>query len=179
AGRLYPESDVPAIKVTHSMREIAVPKTLEERKDDFKELPDDMKDQIIRSVYYAPTMVLKQYGERLAANLFLSNYKEVSRKGFDVSKIKHEDLHILLKSVSSGSIPQNKITDILIELCSGAELNKILEKYSLVSDDKLEHIVKSVIHDNPGKSDSALIGIVMSKAKADGRRVSELIKKFR
>ena len=179
AGRLYPESDVPAIKVTRSMREIAVPKTLEERKDDFKELPDDMKDQIIRSVYYAPTMVLKQYGERLAANLFLSNYKEVSRKGFDVSKIKHEDLHILLKSVSSGSIPQNKITDILIELCSGAELNKILEKYSLVSDDKLEHIVKSVIHDNPGKSDSALIGIVMSKAKADGRCVSELIKKFR
>ncbi len=180
SGRLYPESDIPAIKINHALRNIELPKTLEERKEEL-DIPDQLKDQIVKSKYYSWFLELKQYDPTMAATIFLSTYKDVGRKGFDVEKIRLEDLHVLLQKVSEGTVPKNKVSDILVELCSNQPISTILEKYSVMSEDRLNVIVKSVIHDNPGKSESALIGIVLGKVKgkADGRRISELVKELK
>src|SRR3989338_854702 len=51
SGRLYPESDVPSIKIKHLL-DIEVPKTLEERKEELKEIPEQLAEQTVKSKYY-------------------------------------------------------------------------------------------------------------------------------
>jgi glutamyl-tRNA(Gln) amidotransferase subunit E len=181
SGRLYPESDVPAILVTGEMRNIPVPKTLEERKEEFKELPEEMRSLIVKSQWYEPTRELSKYGENLAANLFLSNFKDLKRKGFDVDVLLRErfdELDFLLLQVSQNKVPRNAINEILIEMCSGMSAERAIAKFA-VTDDIIMDFVKKAIKENPGKSDSAIIGIVLSKVRADGKKVAEMIKKLR
>ncbi len=180
SGRLYPESDVPAIKVTKELLDVEVPKTLEERKEELKELPPQLADQIVKSKYYQRFNELKKYGTVLAATIFLSTYRDLGRKGFIVEKITMSDLEKIMKSVSAGRLPKNAVADVLQLVCSGISVEKAMADYRQVSQEDLESLVRSVIADNPGKSDSAIIGIVLSKAKgADGKKVAELVKRFK
>ncbi len=181
SGRLYPESDVPAIKITKELASVELPKTIEEKINELKELPRQLAEQIVKSKYYDWFNELKKYDPVLAATIFLSTYKDLSRRGFDVNKIKFEDLDILISAVSKGKVSKNFIPDILLEVCGGARVDSVIEKYITISDDELRKTVQGIIKENPGKSDTALIGIVMEKAKgrADGRKVSQLIKELR
>jgi len=178
SGRLYPESDVPAIKITRQMLDVEVPKTLEERKEELKDLPEQLAEQIVKSKYYQWFAELKKYDPVLAATVFLSTYKDLSRRGLDVTKIKLEDLEATIRSVSEGKLPKNSVVSVLEEVGQGVPVGSALSKYKPETD--LESVVRAVIADNPGKTESAIIGIVMEKAKgrADGRKVSELVRKF-
>lgn len=181
SGRLYPESDVPAIKVTKELLGVEVPKTLEEKKEELKDLPEQLAEQIVKSKYYGWFNELKKYDPVLAATIFLSTYKDLSRRGFDVDKIKFDDVRVVVENASKGKIPKNAVADTLIEIMSGRPANESAGKYSLMSDDELRSIIKSVIKENPGKNESALIGIVMSKVKgrANGKKVADLIKELK
>lgn len=179
SGRLYPESDVPAIRVTKEILDVEIPKTLEERKKEL-DLPEQLAEQIVKSKYYGWFMELKEYDSNLAATLFLSHYKDLARRGFDVEKIVIGDLHALLKAVCAKKIPKNSVTPVLEEVVQGSGMEKTLAKYSSMSGEELEPVVRSVIANNPGRNESAIIGMVMEKmkGKADGRKVSELVRKF-
>ena len=176
SGRLYPESDVPAIS-TARFRNIEVPKTLDERKKELK-IPEQLAEQIVKSKYYSWYSDLKKYDPVLAATIFLSNYKDLSRRGFDVGKIKQDDLDILLKNISEGDIPKNSIMPILEALCAGSSIDSAMSGYYRLPDEQLRALVQLTIKENPGKNDSALIGIILGKAKgkADGKKVADLVK---
>lgn len=177
SGRLYPESDIPAIKITRELTDIEMPKTLEEKRHELKELPKQLAEQIVKSKYYSQFLQLKKYDPVLAATIFLSTYKDLSLRGFDVSKIKKEDLE---KIMSRQDIPQNAIPNILIEILKGETVDVALSYYEEYSDEELRSIVMKVIEENRTKTDSALIGIVMEKTKGrtDGKKVAQLIKEL-
>ncbi|MFA4819774.1 MAG: Glu-tRNA(Gln) amidotransferase subunit GatE [Candidatus Aenigmatarchaeota archaeon] len=179
SGRLYPESDVPAIS-TIRFRNIEVPKTLEERKKELK-IPEQLAEQIVKSKYYNWYNELKEYDPILAATIFLSTYKDLSRRGFEVSKITKESLGTLLKNISEGDIPKSAIMPILEALCAGTSIDSAMSVYYRLPDEQLKALVQSTIKENSEKSDSALIGIILSKAKgkADGKKVAELVKELR
>lgn len=180
SGRLYPESDVPAIKITKFL-DVEVPKTLDEKKEELKELPPQLAEQIVKSKYYSWFNELKKYDPVLVANIFLSTYKDLSRRGFDVNKITKEDLETLMKNTASSRISKNSITDILELVCTGTKIESALANFMQMSDEELRKIVESVLAENPDKTDSALIGIVINKAKgrADGKKVAQMIKDLR
>ncbi len=178
AGRMYPESDVPAIKVTRGMRSIELPKTLEERRKEL-DIPEQLAEQIVKSKYYGYYSQTMEYDPVLAANLFLSYYKDISRRGFDVSKITLEDLRIVLEKIKNNEIAKSSLTSILEDLASDVPVSDVLRKYSTISDSELEKIVKEAVAQNAGKKESVIMGIVMkqTKGKADGKKVSELVRK--
>src|SRR3989338_7031059 len=180
SGRLYPESDVPAIRVTKELLNVEVPKTLDERKKEL-DIPEQLASQIVKSRYYSWFNELKNYDHVLAATVFLSTYKDLSRHGFDVDKISFEDVKIVIENASNGKIPKNSIGDILSEVCGGVPAASVIAKYSLISDEELIGIIKTSMKENSGKNDSALTGIVMGKVKghADGKKVADLIKELR
>lgn len=179
SGRLYPESDVPSIDMK-KFANVHAPKTLDERKKEL-DIPEQLAEQIVKSKYYSWFESLKKYDATLAATVFLSTYKDLSRRGFDVEKISQEDLDKLLKSISSGKISKNSIGNILELVCSGAKIETSMENYEQLSDGELRSIANFIIASNPDKNESALIGMIMSKAKgrADGRKVSELVKELK
>ena len=179
SGRLYPESDVPSIKVTKELLAVEVPKTLDERKEEL-DIPEQLADQIVRSKYYSWFSDLKKYDATLAASIFLSHYKDLSRRGLDVSKIKKDDLDTMLKNMSEGDIPKNSTPQILEALCAGRTIDSAMADYYKMPDAKLREIILAAVKDNPGKSDSAIIGVVMSavKGRADGKKVAELVKEL-
>lgn len=180
SGRLYPESDVPAISMAR-FRDVDVPKTLEEKKLELKELPEQLAEQIVKSKYYSWFSELKKYDPVLAVTIFLSTYKDLARRGFDISKIKKEDLDMLLKNIAEGDIPKNAAASILEAVCTGQSVDSAMTDYYQLPDEQLREIVKSVIKGNPDKSDSALIGIALGKVKgkADGKKIAELVKELK
>ncbi len=184
AGRMYPESDVPAIKVTRGMKNVKLPKTLEEKQKEL-DLPKDLSKQLVKSVFYSDFLEMtKQYKPKdtlMIANIFLSHYKDLVRRGYDVLKIGKNDLLEIIKKIDAGELPKSSLTKILEDLASGFNMKYILEKYALISETELEEIVKEAIEKNPGKGESVMMGIVMgkTKGKADGKKVSELVKKLR
>ncbi|KHO47717.1 MAG: glutamyl-tRNA(Gln) amidotransferase subunit E [archaeon GW2011_AR5] len=176
SGRLYPESDVPSISMERFM-DVEVPKTLDERREEL-DIPEQLAEQIVRSKYYEWFTKLKGYDAVLAATIFLSTYKDLGRRGYDVSKISFEDLEGIMKAVFESGLPKSSVTLVLEEVSQGASLQVALSKYK--PDFDVESLVRAVVADNPGKTESALIGIVMARAKgrADGKKVSELVRKF-
>ncbi len=180
SGRLYPESDVPAIKMTKQLLSVEIPKTLEEKKQELN-IPEQLAEQIVKSKYYGWFSELKKYDQVLAATVFLSTYKDLSRRGFDTGRITLGDLDVLLDNVSKGKIPKNAVADVLIEVINGSSAIDSIAKYSAIPDEELRSMIKSTIKENPNKNDSTLIGIVMGKVKgrADGKKVARLIKELK
>ena len=157
--------------------DVEVPKTLDERREEL-DIPEQLAEQIVRSKYYEWFTKLKGYDAVLAATIFLSTYKDLGRRGYDVSKISFEDLEGIMKAVFESGLPKSSVTLVLEEVSQGASLQVALSKYK--PDFDVESLVRAVVADNPGKTESALIGIVMARAKgrADGKKVSELVRKF-
>lgn len=178
SGRLYPESDVPAISM-EKFANVEVPKTLEERKSEL-DLAEQLAEQIVKSKYYSWFSKTRTYDETLAATIFLSTFKDLSRRGFDVTKIKEEDIITMLEKIVAGSVPKNAVTSILEEVCKGRPISSVLAEYYSLSDSELRGIVKKTLEENPNKTDSALIGIIMKKTKgrANGRKVSQLVREL-
>lgn len=181
SGRMYPETDITPIKT--SGIEITQVETLLEKEAKLKKkLPEDMAKQIIRSKYLP---WFEEFGEKnddavLIANTFLSTFKELSRKGLDVEKIKKGDLGQLFSLVEKKKLPKKSLPDALIMLIGGESVNAILGKFGMLSDAELKKIILSALKENPGKKETVLMGIVMSAAKgmADGEKTLMLLKEI-
>jgi len=67
---------------------------------------------------------------------------------------------------------------ILEALCAGSSIDSAMSGYYRLPDEQLRALVQLTIKENPGKNDSALIGIILGKAKgkADGKKVADLVK---
>src|SRR3989338_4156313 len=107
SGRLYPESDVPSISMERFM-DVEVPKTLDESREEL-DIPEQLAEQIVRSKYYEWFTKLKGYDAVLAATIFLSTYKDLGRRGYDVSKISFEDLEGIMKAVFESGLPKSSV----------------------------------------------------------------------
>lgn len=180
SGRLYPESDIPSIKLTKELLDVELPKTFEEKTSELKGIPPHLAEQIAKSQYYEQALALKEYDPVLAATIFLSTFKDLGRRRYDVSKVSKNDLIEIFKAVSEGKLPKNSMTPVLEEIIGGVPVGQVLAKYSAPSDEELKSAVRAALADNPEKSDSAIIGIVLSRTKgADGRKVAQFLKELR
>ncbi|MDI6721008.1 MAG: Glu-tRNA(Gln) amidotransferase subunit GatE, partial [Candidatus Aenigmarchaeota archaeon] len=176
AGRMYPESDIPPIKLAKKyIDSIKIPKTLSEiRKELEKEMPKELALQIVRSHYFKEFESLsKNYDKTLAATVFTSYFKDLSRRGIDVSSIRTDDIEKILSAVKEGSVPKDAVLHALEKLASGENIVKILASYHSISNAEIISIVKEAVAQNPGKKESVIMGIVMQKfrGRASGDKV--------
>lgn len=181
SGRLYPESDIPAIKIDKNyIAKLEVPKTLAEKKAELgEELTEELAKQLVRSRYFPLFEEFKAFGPRLAATTFLSTFTDLRRRGFAVEKITRDHLFKVFSLVQKGSLSKDALPQVFEQLASGTDVDEVVERFRALSEKDVEKIVKDVIARNKGKGESAVTGLVMQqvRGRADGRLVAELVRK--
>ncbi|MEF8848836.1 MAG: Glu-tRNA(Gln) amidotransferase subunit GatE, partial [Candidatus Thermoplasmatota archaeon] len=203
AARMYPETDVPPIRVTEeyvSRIEENLPELLEDKKRRFKKsynLNSEQVKQIINSGYEDDFEVLVEKYPDLKNEIlrtFLNIFPELEKEDVDIGSI---DLS-MLEDVFSGLKKESFAKEALSEIFScmidkDCSVDKAVEicGVSSVDEEKVRKIVKDAVSDRKDfveekKMDAIgpLMGVIMKKlrGKADGKMVSEIlreeIKKF-
>jgi len=200
AARMYPETDIPLIKIEE--------KWLEELK---KKVPPSWEEKV--------QDLVKNYGlsRQLALNLYDSDYyhlfergiKEskapptfiaitlvetlisLAREGCDINKIKDEHLLDLFSLVGEGKISKEASPMVLKAIADG-KANSVLEAQKIlgldvISEDKLRDLIydlvkrnENVIKEKGDKAFSLLMGLIMKevRGKVDGKKVSDTLKEI-
>ncbi|MGB9960048.1 MAG: Glu-tRNA(Gln) amidotransferase subunit GatE [Candidatus Bathyarchaeales archaeon] len=199
AARMYPETDIPPIKVTEEY--------LNRVKARLPELPEQKLQRLMR-----------QYGlnQKLAKQLMDSEYTELfetvagesrvspttiavfltetikalKREGIPVEKVSENQIREIFNSLGLGEITKEALPEIVTWLAKneGKSLKEAVENLGLktLSIEELEKLIDGVIARNKGLIEKAaskafgpLMGMVMKevRGKADAELVSSLIRK--
>ncbi|MBI4170386.1 MAG: Glu-tRNA(Gln) amidotransferase subunit GatE [Candidatus Aenigmarchaeota archaeon] len=181
SGRLYPESDIPAIRIDKNyVAKLKLPKTLKEIKEELsEELTEELAKQLVRSRYFPLFEEFKNFGPRIVATTFLSTFTDLRRRGFPIEKITRDHLFKVFSLVQKGKFSKTALPQIFEQLASGVDVDEVISKFETLSKEEIEKAVKSIVAKNTGKSESVIIGLVMQqlRGRADGRLVAELVRR--
>jgi glutamyl-tRNA(Gln) amidotransferase subunit E len=190
AARMYPETDIPPIEITHQWVEKVrekLPETLEEKMERFIKvlgLNRELASQVINSEYlYLFEQLAQKYKKveaKFIASMLVNTIPELkSRENVDISSIKDEWIKQLVEFVESDKIAKDSIYEILKQCINDGESpSTIVEKMNLwkADEEEIRNVVKKFIKEerNVGK----LIGMVMKdlRHRADGSEVAKIIK---
>ncbi len=135
--------------------------------------------------------LVKRYSPKVSpmiiATTIENTVKYVKTQGGNSDLITDDIIDKVINEVYKGDINKDSIPEILTEYSRGnGKIEDIINKYSMISDEELEKIVKGTIEENKEeiykrkeKAFSLVMGRVMAKVrgKAEGRKVAELIKR--
>lgn len=194
-ARMYPETDVPPIRVTRER--------LEKIREHLPEHPDvtvarlareyGIHEQQARQLVQEGVddlfeMIAREFGEaRLVATVLLYNFGELRREALNVDGIPVDHLRELFSLLKAGRFAKEAVPDILREMARrGVRASEALSSLGVkgLSRAELEAIVDSVLEESAelietrgGASEKALMGRVMERVRgrADGKIVSEVV----
>jgi glutamyl-tRNA(Gln) amidotransferase subunit E len=180
AARMYPETDVPIVKV-HAEGIMAPKLFTEQVKEILKTgISEDQAKNIVRDGIPFEEYLSKypSIEPSFIATATLTYGKEIlARYKKDIDHI--ELLDPLFDAVEQKKIPKSAIFEILVEIADGkVTLDKVdYTKYEPISDAALRAIVHTAIKELPNANANVLMGKVMAQArgKAEGKRVLEMI----
>ena len=187
AARMYPETDLPLLKISRFMMDDAK-KTLPSEKDD----EEDLKKQGLNGEMISLILKrnkLEEFKEflniiknpQLIAKTILIFPKEIASKEKmpleEIEKILNKDvLGNILEKVDKGIIQASELKNALIEIVTGENFGESKEE----NRDEIEEKIAKIIKEKPGLSMNAYMGLVMKefKGKISGTEAAEIIKKF-
>ncbi|MBC5792484.1 MAG: Glu-tRNA(Gln) amidotransferase subunit GatE [Nanohaloarchaea archaeon] len=192
AARMYPETDIPAIKVENEkVEEIDknLPKTLEERREIYKEeIGEELASQIVKSRKLALFEDFKdKIDSKLAANIFTNIEAGVESEGFEIDKLEERHYEALFSALESEDIKKGDVEDVLKSMIEDYQANpaKIIEdvRESKADDEEIRDAVREVIDNNQEmveeqgmRAQGPLMGELQKKVDADGATISELLR---
>jgi len=196
AARMYPETDVPPVRVTREMIEkIEIPELLSKTEERFKReygLNEEMArkiawsenrflfERIVKEFKIAPQLVVRVLEEIIP---------QIRREGARTERLGEEHFFSFFKAMSEGRFakeasdeilrkwsetPEKDLEEILQELgIGGAELDELKEFVKKLIGEKIDLILE-----RKERAFSPLMGEVMKhyRGKVDGRVVSEILK---
>ena len=181
---MYVETDHPLIPINEQLLDsLTLPELLTEKTEQFEKkynLPPALAREVITNPLF--TLFVAQYKTlepSFIARVLTEIPKDIkTRLHIDTGKLTDKDFTKLFDAYSKESLPKQAATDMLAALAQGHPFD--LTMYRMVSDDELEKNIKEIVTKNKGASFGALMGIVMTayKNKVDGKKVSELLKKY-
>lgn len=186
AARLYPETDIDAIRITKErlaiikLPELIVEKALEIEKN--YDISPEQSVNIIKEGYsnlfldVAPK-IKKEYSGFLAETI-LSVPKELRRKYNIEYKFNHKLFIEVFEAFNLDKISKNSIFEIFLNDAKGKKIN--LSDYKLVDDKELVKEIEKIVKEKKDLGFNAIIGLVMSKykGKVDGRKAAKIIGKM-
>ncbi len=189
AARMYPETDVTAIKITAELlKKTKPPKSAGERLRLLEKiLPKQMAGQMLKSEYLGLFEKLsarpREYNPVFVANILLSVMKDLKRKGVPVENISEDVIERMFSAEKSKIISKDFFTDIMImeALSKGTPFEEVM-KIKKVTEGELRSIVKDALARNPHlareKKVSAVMGEVMKevRGKMEGEKVLKIVK---
>jgi len=193
AARMYPETDVPPIQVSHDYVE-----SLQKR---LPELPEQKMQRLTRD-YGLNEKLTKQVldsefsqlfeaaaeesgvSPTLVAVVLTETLKALRRENVEVENLSDEQFLELFRMVGSGKIAKEAVSDVIVWLSKheGTRVTEAVEALGLgmLSQSELERIVDSLIEENRSlllergeKAFGVLMGLVMKKVR--GRVKAELV----
>lgn len=197
SGRLYPESDVPPVRLTRELLSVETPRTLAERQEEtIRALVKEhgVKESIARAIVTYRTVTkdeiktitefakkFRKVDANIIARMIVEMPKEIKRRfNLDSSRLDREIYFRILTSLSNGEIPEDSALFILIEYLTGQDIEAAISKYKIMTDAELRKIIKSVVEQNRGKKESVLMGLVMQKVRGrvSGEKVSKILREM-
>jgi len=196
AARMYPETDIPPVKITREMLEnIKIPELISEAEERFKKeygLNEELARKIARSENrFLFERVVKEFeiSPQLVVRVIEEIIPQIRREGAKVESLSEEHFMSFFKAMSEGRFAKEASDEILMKWCEKPEndLTEILEELGIKGGtfEELKKFVKKLVEERKDfvkergeRAFSPLMGMVMKefRGKVDGKIVSEVLK---
>ncbi len=182
AARMYPETDLPTIKVDMTrVKEMKLPEMTPIKINRYKklglnnELSERMADSRKNDIFDR-AMKKQKLNPTLVATTLLSTETKLKRKlKLESGKFPVEFYSRLFKTLDEGRLTNESISKVMERFMKGEDFDRIISEFKPMSDSALQKLIK----DNYDETlpQGALIGKIMAKVagKADGKKVAKLI----
>ncbi|MBW9223885.1 Glu-tRNA(Gln) amidotransferase subunit GatE [Methanothermococcus sp. SCGC AD-155-E23] len=200
AARMYPETDIPPIKIEGEL--------LERIRKNLPEMPEEKLERFIREyklnrelaeilVTSPRVQLFEELCERfkgkvkptLIATTMENTLKEIKREGYNIDNIKREHFLTLFEGLIEGKMSKEAIVEVLKGFAQYPDrsLDEILEMKGLksLSREEAEKIIEEIVEKNIDLVRSkgmGAMGVLMGKCMAvlrgriDGKTVSEIVR---
>jgi Glu-tRNA(Gln) amidotransferase subunit E-like FAD-binding protein len=190
ASRMYPETDLPLIKISEEM--------IEKIAKDLPRLKTDIVSELAEegvSEEYAKIIVdekkMDEFDELMETNidaniiakLLVLYPKEVSsHENISLKEVEEKSRpynRLILEAMHEKKITESSIKDIIAELAKGSAFEEILRKSKTAGKSDIEGEIKKIMKEKPGLSAGAYMGLLMQKfkGKVNGKELMEMLKK--
>lgn len=182
AARMYPETDIPPIKITKEMIDaIILPEMIEDKAKRYEKMgiAKDLAELTAKSpkaeLFDALVDTYKKIKPAYIAEIVMTADKTINRQFKIEINPTEEDFEVLFDELSSEKISKENVLEILKE---NKPVSQVIAKYHLMSDEQLKKELKKIVDENKGMQFNALIGEAMKKlrGKAAGQKISEMLK---
>ena len=184
AARMYPETDIPPVRITDErIEEIDenLPETLEEKRERLKdEIGEQLADQLVNSRKIGLFNKFEDSVDRKDfANYIVNTLPRLESEGLEV---KEKDAEEIIQAYSKEKIEKGHLEKASKLAAEGSEnpVEEVLD--SQASDEEIEEAVREVVEQNEEmieeqgmRAQGALMGEVLGKIDAEGSRVSDVL----
>ncbi len=192
AARMYPETDIPAIRVKEEeVEEIDqnLPKTLEERREIYEEeIGEELASQIVKSRKLEMFEEFKERVDtRLAANIFTNIEAGIESDGFETGKLERTHYNALFSALESEKIKKGDVEEVLRSMIEKSEKKpqKVVEEVEegKAGEEEIREAVRTVIEENREmveeqgmRAQGPLMGEMQQRVDADGATISRILR---
>ncbi len=187
AARMYPETDVAPIKPRNYLLDIKSVELIDEKIKKLEKagLSKDLSKFISTAgkadLFLAFVSKFSNIKPAFIAETMIPALTEIRRKhNVETDKITDDVLDKIFNSLNNEEISKDSVIEILVSVCRGSNVDSVLIKYKLMSDNDLENEIKHIVKESREVPFNALIGTVMGKlrGRADGKKIVEMLKKY-
>ncbi|AEA46928.1 Glutamyl-tRNA(Gln) amidotransferase subunit E [Archaeoglobus veneficus SNP6] len=186
AARMYPETDVPAVRITPDMLEVEIPELIEERAKRYAEtygLPYDLAYVMADSALHH---LFEEFAEKLPATTVARVLHiapaELKKEGVEIGKLEEGHFRAVLELIEEGKIAKEGAEEALKIFCEKPTATKEEVVSSIGSATNLDSFIaklmeekKDFIKERGASAFKPLMGLVMKefRGKVDGKVVAE------
>jgi glutamyl-tRNA(Gln) amidotransferase subunit E len=194
AARMYPETDLPILKISRDIINEAkkkLPKLRTETEKDFKKF--GLGEEMIKLLFKYNKM--EEFREmisifnnsQLVAKILLVYPKEIASK--NNLKIEYVDERLnkdvisgILEDIKKNRVKESEIKNLMNRIVLGEEISGISSEKADADElmSEIEDKIRKTIEKIPGLSEHAYMGIIMKEfgGKVSGKEVMEIIKRY-
>ena len=183
-ARIYPETDIPEIKIDKKLlSKIKLPELITEKALDLERefsLHPEIAKEIIENKIDFKAFV-KNYprtSPKFLSQILIEMPKELKARFNIIHKFTDMEFKEVLTLADNHSLQKEAVIDIMIKIVKKQKINPA--DYKQVSFQEIEQEIKKVIQINPSLQPNAIMGIIMKKysGKINPKEVFDLIKKL-
>ncbi len=182
AARMYPETDIPHIRVSRQLLDsITLPELIEDKAKRYVQagMGKDLAELTARSekadvVDYFITQFL-DLKPAYVAEIIMTAAKTIKRQfAIDINPTE-DDFRELFGALAGGQISKENVLEVLKE---NKPIAEVIHQYHVISDTELRAALKKVVQENPGVPYNALVGKAMAqlRGKAPGEKIIQFLK---
>jgi len=183
AARMYPETDVPPIKITKRMLDLIVlPELIDEKVLRYEKeysLSSDLARALVKEEkdFVSYVKQFKNIEPNFLAQVVISYPKELKTRLNIKKEVPEKLLREILSAFNEGKVVKEAILDLMANAAEGKKLN--FKQFKSLDEKDIEKEIIKIIKKNKGAPFGGIMGDVMKKfrGKVDGKTVSELVKK--